>query len=399
MSNSRSLAWCAWLIASIFYAYQYVLRVMPNIMLTDIMEQFDINAVVFGQFSGAYYIGYCVFHIPIGILLDRFGSRKVMSGCILMTVVGLLPIIFAENWVYPILGRILIGAGSSAAVLGAFKIIRMGFEEKHFTRMLSIMVTIGLIGAIYGGLPVGYLVEAYGHKAVVSIFATLGVAFALATFLFIPDIKEEKNDSTILSDIKTVLSNKKVLAVCFFAGLMVGPMEGFADAWGSEYLKQVYGFDSDLSNSLTSMIYMGMCFAPLLSRVAEKSGNYSGTIMSAGFVMLAAFLALMTGAMGVNSIFTGFFMVGVCCAYQILAIYKASTYVPEHVSGLTTAVTNMIIMSFGYVFHSLIGVIINSGATFTQGIGIIPAALLVGATGFAIITYQERGEKQIALSN
>src|SRR5271154_5931419 len=136
MSTSRKVAWCAWLIASIFYAYQYILRVMPNIMLTDIMQQFNIDAAVFGQFSGAYYIGYCLMHLPIGIMLDRYGPRKVMSACILLTVIGLLPIIFTKYWIYPIIGRVLIGMGSSAAILGTFKIIRITFSEKKFTKML-----------------------------------------------------------------------------------------------------------------------------------------------------------------------------------------------------------------------------------------------------------------------
>ena len=52
MSNTRALVWMVWIVASIFYAYQYILRVMPNIMLTDIMQQFHIDSATFGQFSG-----------------------------------------------------------------------------------------------------------------------------------------------------------------------------------------------------------------------------------------------------------------------------------------------------------------------------------------------------------
>jgi len=395
MSTSRKVAWCAWLIASIFYAYQYILRVMPNIMLPDIMRQFHIDAAVFGQFSGAYYIGYCLMHLPIGIMLDRYGPRKVMSACILLTVVGLLPIIFAEYWLYPIIGRAIIGVGSSAAILGAFKIIRMTFSDQNFTKMLSFSVTIGLLGAIYGGVPVSYLCAIYGYKTVVAIFAILGVVFAGITYILVPDGPSE-HQTSVMMDLKTVFTNSKVMLVCVLAGLMVGPMEGFADVWGSEFLKQSYGLDLKTANYLTSMIYIGMCFAPLLSRIAEKTGAYIKTIAGAGMVMFAVFTMLVIGMLNVNSITIGFFIVGICCAYQILAIYKASTYVPENIAGLTTAVANMIIMSFGYVFHSSIGLIIelysSSGqaVAFSYGIAFIPITLCIGALGFFIISYQER---------
>src|ERR1700722_6357998 len=99
MSSSRMVAWAVWMIASIFYAYQYILRVMPNIMLDDIMQQFHIGATTFGQFSGIYYIGYSLMHLPIGIMLDRFGPRKVMPVCILLTIIGLSPLLFADYWI------------------------------------------------------------------------------------------------------------------------------------------------------------------------------------------------------------------------------------------------------------------------------------------------------------
>ena len=161
--NSRAVAYLVWIIASIFYAYQYILRVMPNIMLNDIMTQFDIGAGIFGQFSGVYYIGYSLMHLPIGLMLDRYGPKRIMSFCILLTVVGMMPLVFAEHWIYPLAGRFLVGIGSSAAILGLFKIIRMTFSEERFPRMLSFSVAIGIFGAIYGGAPVSYMMDAFGY--------------------------------------------------------------------------------------------------------------------------------------------------------------------------------------------------------------------------------------------
>lgn len=397
--NSRSFAWMLWVIASIFYAYQYILRVMPNIMLDDIMQQFKIDAGIFGQFSGVYYIGYSLMHLPIGIMLDRFGAKKIMTGSILITVVGLLPLIFAEHWIYPVVGRFLIGMGSSAAILGVFKIVRMTFSEARFARMLSLSVTIGLIGAIYGGGPVSYMREAVGYQAVVQIFAVGGVILAFTAYWIFPN-GEAPSQSTMLADIKEVFGNKRIIWSCLFAGFMVGPLEGFADVWGQAFFKQVYGFETSLAASLPSMIFIGMCFgAPVLSLIAEKANSYLGTIIGSGIVMTVSFFALLIWSLPSQAISVCFILIGICCAYQILAIYNASTYAREEVAGLTTAVANMIIMIFGYVFHTVIGSVINfmGGAAAPQallyGVAVIPAGLSIGTIGFIILLVKERVQK------
>src|ERR1700722_5448726 len=97
----------AWIIASLFYAYQYVLRVMPNIMMVDILQQFHIDTATFGQLSGVYYIGYSLMHIPIGIMLDRYGPKRVMPLALIITVIGPPPFIVSNFWIYPIIGRCL----------------------------------------------------------------------------------------------------------------------------------------------------------------------------------------------------------------------------------------------------------------------------------------------------
>ncbi|HEY4832279.1 MAG TPA: MFS transporter [Waddliaceae bacterium] len=388
-----------WMIASIFYAYQYILRVMPSIMLGDIMQQFNINAATFGQFSGIYYIGYSLMHLPMGIMLDRYGPRKIMTISILLSVIGLLPILFAEHWIYPIIGRALIGIGSSAAILGVFKIVRMAFSEAHFTRMLSLSVTIGLIGAIYGGGPLSYMTETLGYQSVIQIFIGVGVTLALATYWIVPDTGSLQQTS-LISNIKEVLSNKEVVWTCFFSGLMVGPLEGFADVWGAAFLKQVYGFENALAVKLPSLIFIGMCFgAPILSLVAEKTNNYLLTIIGAGITMVISFITLLTWHLSIPIISLSFILVGICCSYQILAIYKASTYTREHVAGLTTAVANMIIMIFGYAFHTVIGFIVNAtgGPNASQalvyGAAIIPAALCIGSGGFILLLLNEKAKR------
>lgn len=400
MNSGRFTLWVMWLIASFFYAYQYVIRVLPSIMISDIMGKFDIDAALFGQFSGIYYIGYAVTHIPIGILLDRIGAKKTLPIFICLTVLGVAPLIWSNFWIYPIIGRFLVGVGASSAILGVFKITRMAFHEKRFAIMLSWSVTIGLTGAIYGGGPLNYLKSIWGYEKVVYTLMVLGLALAALTYILIPEQKKEEANKSIWHDIKNVLSNKKVMAICFFAGCMVGPLEGFADVWGSTFLHTVYGLEENTASSLPSIIFLGMaCGAPFLSWVAARLNNNLAVIFACGLFMGLAFVLLLQAALPVAWLSFLFFVIGVLCSYQILAIYEASTYVSPRVAGLTNAMANMIIMTFGYVFHSIIGETIDlfsnregylpldSSQALVYGIWVIPAGLFLGALGLAIILF------------
>ena len=202
----------------------------------------------------------------------------------------------------------------------------MSFEERRFARMLSISVTIGLIGAIYGGGPVSYLKEVLGYQTTLIVFMVAGLFLAFITSKVVPNV-ESKKERSIFLDLKEVLQEKKVIGSCLFAGLMVGPLEGFADVWGATFLRKVYGYDLSISASLPSMMFIGMCFGgPFLSLIAEKIKSYIATIVGAGIIMALGFFSFLHWNVSVVSLAFLFILIGICCAYQILAIYQASTY-------------------------------------------------------------------------
>ncbi|MCP4922772.1 MAG: MFS transporter [bacterium] len=406
LQSTSIQSWFMWSLASLFYAYQYILRVMPNIMMPQIIEKYQIDASVFGQFTGLYYLGYAGMHIPIGIMLDRIGPRIVLSASIFLTTLGLIPLIYADSWGYPAAGRILIGMGSSGAFLGVFKILHMYFPKRHVIVLLGTSVTIGLIGGIYGGAPVKFLMEAFGWMAVTKVMISIGIVFTIFMYLAIPEMSHKKSDqSTISGDLRAVFTSPMVLPICLFAGLMVGPLEGFADGWATEYLKISYHLEGVKTTTLPSMIFFGMCFgAPFLTYISQRRESYFSTIVLSACIMGAAFLTILFGAVRPNLLFVLFFAIGVSCAYQLPAIYKATTYVPGNVASLTTAVVNMFIMVFGYVFHSAIGrsmdllwdgktlngVPLYSAETFTYALSVIPVGLLIGGVGFFVLHQRDK---------
>ena len=405
----RALPWIVWFLASVFYAYQFILRILPSITMDELMSRFQVDASQFGQFSGIYYLGYTAMHIPLGILLDHVGPRKILPLSILLIVAGLLPMLFGDSWFLACAGRFFIGAGSSAAILGVFKIVRMSFPDAKFGRMLSISVTIGLAGAIYGSQPMNFILNLVGLNTAVSLIIAAGLILAFFIYTMVPPHKKEKTSEVgVFTEVKTVLQTPQVLLICLSAGLMVGPMEGFADVWGTSFLKTVYGFEEAVAAALPSLIYIGMGVgAPLLAILAERSNRYYELIIGSALLMAAIFGLLLFSKVDTYLMSGLLFVIGIACSYQILAIYKASTYVQESLTGLTTACANMIIMAFGYFFHSTIGqtmesfwdgqimegIHVYSAQAYINGHLIIPATLVLGGIGFMIVRNRSKRVK------
>lgn len=397
---SRFSIWLSWLLASIFYAYQYILRVLPNIATTEITSRFNIDADIFGQFTGIYYIPYAAMHIPIGTWLDRKGPKHVLPLCILLSALGTLPLMYSESWTMACLGRALIGLGSSAAILGLFKVVHIGFPEHWFSRVLGMGVTIGLLGAVYGSRPVDRLIEVYGYTTVLEYLVYSGVILSALCLIVLPQIKEGILDEIhVYKDFKKVWKRKKIFIIAILAGLMIGPLEGFADAWCANFLITVHSINHDLSSFLPSLLFLGMCVgATVMSYVADKTKCYYGIIIFSAFFMAIAFMLILFQILSTIFISILLFLVGAFSAYQILVIYKATTYVHEELVGLTTSIVNMIIMTFGYVFNSVIGKILSlsgdtktingihiySADSYILAIAIIPISLVIAGAGFII---------------
>ncbi|MCY4413458.1 MAG: MFS transporter [Alphaproteobacteria bacterium] len=384
---SVSLAmWRNWSFITLFYAYQYIVRVLPNIIYKPIVETFGINATIFGQFSGIYYIGYALAHIPVSLLFDRFGLKKVLPLTLLLMVGGLLPIIYTESWIYPVFGRFLTGIGSASVTLAAFHIIRVGFPVAKHPMMLSLTIALGLVGAVYGGRPTAYLCDQLGHVAVIQILVAVGSIISVISYISLPKEKNRLKDVQILKGLKHVFCNKNTMWMSLTAGLMIGSLEGFPDAWGVMFFTKVYGLQFDYSAQLTSLIFLGLGVGgPLVSYAAEKTGKALWFIIIAGICMAVPFLFFLGMQLSDTMLIVSLITIGVGCSYQMLSIYHASYFVEKKYATISTAVVNMILMGFGHLLHSAIGCTVNiSGGldnvqALKNGLYVVPLASLLGA--------------------
>ncbi len=403
--------WVMWLFATSFFAYQFIIRVLPGLIMPEIMNKFHVDATEFGFFSAIYYVGYAGMQIPIAYLLDRYGPRLIISLCCLICSGSMVLLSVADTWYIAVIARLLIGAGSAAGFLGVSKIISLWFPFRYYSFIVGLSFTLGLPGAIYGGKPVSHLMSVYGWENIILALGGLGLLLTLILVLVIKPYKVSfiHESPSFMKDFKSLFSFPVLLVIAGANLLMVGPLEGFADVWGVTYLMQVNSFSRGDAALITTAIFTGMLFGgPLLAFLADKfKASYLVTGLCGVLMALLFMIMLMNGGgIGFYALWGMMFFVGVLCCYQVLVFAIGTNYVPENMRGITVAFLNCINMLGGSFFHTTIGYLMDAfwlGAmvdgervygphAYNYSLWVIPAAAFIGGCVFLALKF--KGQKQ-----
>ncbi len=398
------MPWIMWCLATLFFAYQFILRLSPGLMMNDIMTKFNVDATDYGYFASMYYYGYAIMQIPIALLLDKCGPRSIISICAFVCAIATLTFVYAGQWYIAVLGRFLIGAASAVGFLGVSKVISMWFDSKDYGKMVAITFSVGLMGAVFGGKPVSTLLDLFGWSEVLFYVALVSVLLGILILIFIRNPVQYivKDNDKIINKLKIVCTDYRIIIIALANLLLVGPLEGFADVWGVSYLMKAYEISRQDAASLTSFIFIGMIFGgPILTFIAQKYNAYYSIAFLCGLLMSICFVLVIfyKQYFGFYTIMITMFIVGICCCYQVLVFTIGALIMPVSLTGVTIAFLNCINMLGGSFFHTVIGrtldfmwlgqeendVRVYDLNSYSIAISIIPLFCLVGGLMFLFI--------------
>jgi MFS family permease len=360
-----------WLFPLLFFAYQFILRLWPGLMMQSIMEQFTIDASHFGILAAFYYYGYAGMQVPVGILLDRYNPRYVIFAFAITCGLATLAFTYTDNFYIAVLCRFLVGAGSAVGFLGVSKVVSEWFPKDQYARMIGLSFTFGLMGAIFGGKPVSLLIEAYSWQTVAVTLAAISMVIGFGAYLALRSPRKEQTQPSQtfkMANLKSLLSSWVIWLLAASNLLMVGSLEGFADVWGVQYLMTAYDLNKGDAAELVSFVFFGMLVGgPLLALASKKFGNYP-VIAACGLGMAMAFVLLLAGGSHNWWLLASlFFSVGVMCCYQVIVFAAGAELVAPQQLGVTIAFLNCINMLGGSFFHTIIGRVMDLFWSGTMG--------------------------------
>lgn len=172
---SLAKSWFVWMCAALFYGYQFLLRVSPNVMTAELMDAFSIDGCALGTLTGLYYYGYSSLQVPGGTLIDRFGARKMLTAAALFCAGGVILFSLASSIYIAGLGRFMIGAGSAFGFLSCLKTGTSMFPPKKLPLVIGMTLFLGVVGAMSAGKPLVYLIDVFGWRSALWVLAALGL--------------------------------------------------------------------------------------------------------------------------------------------------------------------------------------------------------------------------------
>src|SRR5262247_3345324 len=177
------LALLAWATASVFFFYAWIMRVAPSVMVEELMREFAVGAGVLGNLSAAYFYGYAGMQIPVGLLLDRFGPRRLITVAALCCAGGCVLFATGTTLATVITGRFLIGAAAAFSLVGSMAVAGQWFSPPRFAVLSGLAMAMGMAGGVFGQAPLRVAVEATDWRTTNLTLALGGVIIAVSAWL------------------------------------------------------------------------------------------------------------------------------------------------------------------------------------------------------------------------
>jgi MFS family permease len=359
-------AWAVWIIAAFFYFYKYILEVAPSVMTKDLMDAFSIKGVQLGNLAAAYFYAYLIMQVPVGLLLDRFGPRKVTTIAIFFCAMGNFLFAYSDSLWSAGAGRFIIGLGASFAVINTFKLTANWFPSNRFAFMAGLLLSFGMLGAVGGQAPLSYFIFHTGWRSAMASLGWVGIFFGVLFWLIVRDHPEKTH---LKSQIKVpfwkgkkkIFTNPQNWLLSFFSCFLFTPIMAFGELWGVNFVATAFELTQHIAAFSVSMIFIGFAIAaPFFGWLSDRMGRRKPILIFGTGISLLLLLLILY--LPIENLFIAYLLLFLFGAF-ISTFLLSYTMIRENNSPfyIATAIgfLNMFSAVMGAVSDPLIGLLLD----------------------------------------
>ncbi|CBW74368.1 Transporter, MFS superfamily [Mycetohabitans rhizoxinica HKI 454] len=207
---------------SIGYFVSYVFRGVNLGFAPLLANEFGLSSSDLGTLTSMYFLGFAGAQIPVGVLLDRFGARRVTAAVMLVAAAGILLFGLAQDFGSMMLGRLLIGVGVSVCLGGAFQATAQHFPASQLTVVNGLVMVVGGLGGVVVGTPLTWLLSVTGWRTLCIALAVLTLVVAASIWVFGPHTREPQHRAGVLAQLQgtwEVVRSRRFWKLATFSGL------------------------------------------------------------------------------------------------------------------------------------------------------------------------------------
>ena len=360
------------------YFLSYLYRVINAVLAPDLASELGVDPSGLGLLTAIYFITFAAFQLPLGILLDRFGPRRIEAGLLILAAAGAFVFANAGSLTGLVIGRGLIGFGVSACLMAAFKAFVIWFPEQQLPRINGFQMAAGGLGALAATAPVELALTITDWRGVFTLLAVLSAMVAAIIFFIVPERRipgREEPFGDQMRDMGTILTSLHFWRIAPWTTLSQATFLAVQGLWAGPWLRDVARFDRSAVAGTLLLVAVAMVFGFIIMGTAAERLNRNGiSTLTVGAMGMGLFMVVMvvvvsgcTSGAKLMWILFGFFGTSGILPYAAL-----SQSFPLKLSGRVNTTLNLLVFLGAFAAQWGIGVIIGRWPT-TQSGGYAPA--------------------------
>ncbi len=347
------------------YFLSYLFRTANAFVGPVLREQLDLSAGGIGLLTAAYFLPFAAAQIPLGVLLDRFGARRVESALLLVAAGGAAAFAGASGLGGLAAGRALVGLGVSACLMGPFKAFSRLFGAERQASLTGWIMTSGGLGAIAASYPMEAALRFTGWREIFAGLALVTVAASAWLFLRAPDEGRPDAPEPIAAQwrgVATVFGSAHFWRCVPLGTAFTGGFMAVQGLWATSWLTNVNGYGRDAAaGDLTGMnaaMLVGYLVIGLVATALGRRGITASHIVGAGVpAAIATLLAIVTEATPHTRLLWIAFGAFACCG-TLLYTVTARTF-PLDLAGRANTALNVVVFVGAFGIQWGIGELID----------------------------------------
>ena len=346
------------------YYLSYLLRTVNAVIAPELTRELALSAADLGLLTSAYLLAFAAFQIPLGLLLDRHGPRRVEAGLLLVAAAGTLLFAIGRSPFELTLARGLIGLGVSACLMAAFKGFAQNFPAERQASLTGAIMASGGLGAITASLPLELALPLLGWRGVFQGLTFLLVAVAAWIYLSVPQREAGVSRDRLGAQLKGVAGILAHRVFWRFAppmALVTGGFLAVQGLWAVPWLMNV----ENLSRHQAAEVLFALNLAMLLSHLGiatfavrlARAGITPSALLLGGFGLALASQAAMLAGLG--PAMPLWFAYGVGVSGGSLSYSLLSAHFAPALSGRVTTTLNLLLFIGAFTLQWGLGVLID----------------------------------------